>query len=79
MEQLKMINPTIATSGNWLKNRQYHTMYTDANNVAEPTPVYAPADAVATEITHYLARCSPSAVKRMSPHSSTYGFRRHAM
>jgi hypothetical protein len=54
-----MINPTIATSGNWLKNRQYHTMYTDANNVAEPTPVYAPADAVATEITHYLARMQP--------------------
>ena len=59
MEQLKMINPTIVTSGNWLKNRQYHTMYTDANNIAEPAPIYAPADAVATEITHYLARMQP--------------------
>jgi len=59
MEQLKMINPTIVTSGNWLKNRQYHTMYTDANNIAEPTPVYAPSDAVATEITHYFARMQP--------------------
>ena len=59
MSQIKMINPTIVTSGNWLKNRQYHTMPADENNIAEPVPVYAPTDAVAIEITHYHATMHP--------------------
>jgi hypothetical protein len=59
MEQIKMINPTFVVSGNWIKNRQYHTMPVDENRVAEPVPVYAPTDAVATEITHYLAPMHP--------------------
>jgi len=54
-----MINPTIVTSGNWLKNRQYHKIYTDANNSAPEVPLYAPSDAVGIELTHYIATMRP--------------------
>lgn len=54
-----MINPTIVSSGNWLKNRQYHKIVTDADNRAPEVPVYAPADAIAVELTHYLATMQP--------------------
>ena len=54
-----MINPTIVTSGNWLKNRQYHKIFTDANNIAPEVPLYAPVDAVAIELTHYVATMRP--------------------
>ena len=54
-----MINPTIVTSGNWLKNRQYHKIVTDADNRAPEVPVYAPADALAVELTHYIATMRP--------------------
>ncbi|MDA1189711.1 MAG: hypothetical protein O2854_08575, partial [Chloroflexi bacterium] len=56
---IEMINPTIVTSGNWLKNRQYHKIVTDTGNNAPEVPVYAPADAVAIEVTHYLATMMP--------------------
>jgi len=56
LEQIDFISPTIVTSGNWLKNRQYHKVVTDADNNAPLVPVYAPADATATGITHYLGR-----------------------
>jgi len=56
LEQIDFISPTIVTSSNWLKNRQYHKVVTDADNNAPLVPVYAPADATATGITHYLGR-----------------------
>ena len=59
LDQIEMINPTIVTSGNWLKNRQYHKIFTDANNAAPEVPLYAPADAVAFELTHYIATMHP--------------------
>jgi hypothetical protein len=59
LDQIEMINPTIVTSGNWLKNRQYHKIITDANNIAPEIPIYAPADAVAIELTHYVATMFP--------------------
>ena len=34
LDQIDFINPTIVTSGNWLKNRHYHKVVTDANNKA---------------------------------------------
>ena len=46
LDQVDFINPTIVTSGNWLKNRQYHKVVTDAQNNAPEVPLYAPADAV---------------------------------
>ncbi len=55
LTRLEFINPTIVTSSNWLKNRQYHKIVTDAANNAPELPLYAPADAVATGVTHYLA------------------------
>ncbi len=54
LEQIEFINPTIVVSGNWLKNRQYHKVVTDADNQAVPVPVYAPTAATAVGITHYL-------------------------
>ena len=59
LDQIEMINPTIVTSGNWLKNRQYHKILTDTNNAASQVPLYAPADAVAIELTHYVATMRP--------------------
>jgi hypothetical protein len=59
MDQVAMINPIIVTNSSWLKNRQYHTMPSDSNNVAVAVPVYAPTNAVAVEITHYLATMQP--------------------
>ncbi len=59
LELIDMINPTIVTSGNWLKNRQYHKVVTDANNDAPEVPLYAPADAVAISVTHYLGTMQP--------------------
>ncbi len=59
LDQIEFINPTIVTSGNWLKNRQYHKVVTDANNEAPKVPVYAPADATAVGITHYLGLMQP--------------------
>ena len=56
LDQIDFINPTIVTSGNWLKNRQYHKVVTDAQNNAPEVPVYAPVDAVATGVTYYLGR-----------------------
>lgn len=56
LDQIEFINPTIVTSGNWLKNRQYHKVVTDSDNNAPEVPVYAPADAVATGVTHYLGQ-----------------------
>lgn len=54
LDQIDFINPTIVTSGNWLKNRQYHKVITDADNKAPLVAVYAPVDSTATGITHYL-------------------------
>ncbi len=54
LDQIEFINPTIVTSGNWLKNRQYHKIVTDADNRAPLVPVYAPLDATAVGITHYI-------------------------
>ena len=51
---IDFINPTIVTSGNWLKNRQYHKVVTDAGNNAPLAPLYAPVDSVAISVTHYL-------------------------
>ena len=59
LDQIDFINPTIVTSGNWLKNRQYHKVVTDASNEAPEVPVYAPADATAVGITHYLGLMQP--------------------
>ena len=59
LDQIEFINPTIVTSGNWLKNRQYHKVVTDANNQAPLVPVYAPTDATAVGITHYLGTMQP--------------------
>ena len=59
LDQIEMINPTIVTSGNWLKNRQYHKIFTDAGNAAPDVPLYAPADALAFELTHYVATMHP--------------------
>ena len=59
LSQLDLINPTIATSGNWLKNRQYHKVVTDAANSAPEVPIYAPVAAVAVGVTHYLATMHP--------------------
>ena len=59
LDLIEFINPTIVTSGNWLKNRQYHKVVTDANNEAPEVPVYAPADATAVGITHYLGLMHP--------------------
>jgi hypothetical protein len=59
MDLIMNINPTIVTSGNWLKNRQYHAIIRDANNVAPEMPLYAPADSVAIGITHYVATMQP--------------------
>ena len=56
LDQVDFINPTIVTSGNWLKNRQYHKVVTDAQNNAPEVPLYAPADAVATGVTYYLGQ-----------------------
>jgi len=56
LDQIEFINPTIVTSGNWLKNRQYHKVVTDADNHAPEVPVYAPVDAVATGVTYYLGQ-----------------------
>ena len=52
---IDFINPTIVTSGNWLKNRSYHKVVTDADNNAPEVPIYAPSDARAIGITFYLA------------------------
>ena len=52
LDQIAHLQPTIVTSGNWLKNRQYHAVVTDAAGDAPEVPIYAPADAVATGITH---------------------------
>ena len=57
-DQIDFINPTIVTSSNWLKNRQYHKVITDADNNAPEVPLYAPAGAVATGVTHYLGQMS---------------------
>ena len=59
LDQIEFINPTIVTSGNWLKNRQYHKVFTDADNNAPLVPVYAPTDATAVGITRYLATMQP--------------------
>ncbi|HJM89683.1 MAG TPA: hypothetical protein QF624_08660 [Dehalococcoidia bacterium] len=56
LTQIDFINPTIVTSGNWLKNRQYHKIVTDSANDAPEVPLYAPVDSVAIGITHYLAQ-----------------------
>ncbi len=56
LELIDFINPTIVTSGNWLKNRQYHKVVTDSENNAPEVPVYAPSDAVATGVTYYLGQ-----------------------
>ncbi|MDA0353173.1 MAG: hypothetical protein O3A10_13305 [Chloroflexi bacterium] len=56
LDGIEFINPTIVTSGNWLKNRQYHKVVTDADNHAAEVPIYAPADAVATGVTYYLSQ-----------------------
>ncbi len=56
LDQIDFINPTIVTSGNWLKNRQYHKVVTDADNEAPEVPIYAPIGAVATGITYYLGQ-----------------------
>lgn len=59
LDQIEFISPTINTSGNWLKNRQYHKVVTDADNNAPLVPIYAPMDALATELTHYAAMMQP--------------------
>ena len=59
LELIALINPTIVTSGNWLKNRQYHKVVTDANGDAPEVPLYAPADATAVGVTHYLGLMQP--------------------
>ena len=59
LDQIDFINPTIVTSGNWLKNRAYHKIVTDADNNAPEIAVYAPSDATAIGITHYLATMQP--------------------
>jgi hypothetical protein len=59
LDLIELIDPTIVTSGNWLKNRQYHKVVTDADNQAPPAPVYTPADAVAVGITHYAETMHP--------------------
>jgi hypothetical protein len=56
LELIDFINPTIVTSSNWLKNRQYHKVVTDSDNNAPEVPIYAPADAVATGVTYYLGQ-----------------------
>ena len=56
LDQIEFINPTIVTSGNWLKNRHYHKVVTDADNNAPEVPLYAPANAVATGVTYYLGQ-----------------------
>ena len=58
-EQIDFISPTIVTSANWLKNRQYHKVVTDAENNAPEVPVYAPTDAIATGVTHYAGLMYP--------------------
>ncbi|MEE8337621.1 MAG: hypothetical protein V3R95_06140 [Dehalococcoidia bacterium] len=55
LDLIDFINPTIVTSGNWLKNRQYHKVVTDSANNASEVPIYAPSDAVAVGVTHYIA------------------------
>ncbi len=59
LDQIAHLQPSIVTSGNWLKNRQYHAVVTDAAGDAPEVPIYAPADAVATGITHYLGLMHP--------------------
>ena len=59
LDQIAHVQPTIVTSGNWLKNRQYHAVVTDAAGNAPEVPIYAPADAMATGITHYLGLMHP--------------------
>ena len=59
LDELEFISPTIVVSGNWLKNRQYHKVVTDADNQAPLVPVYAPTDATAVGITHYLGTMQP--------------------
>lgn len=59
LDQIEFINPTIVASGNWLKNRQYHKVVTDADNHAPTVPVYAPTNATAVGITHYLGTMQP--------------------
>ena len=58
-ELIDFISPTIVTSANWLKNRQYHKVVTDAENNAPEVPVYAPIDAIATGVTHYAGLMFP--------------------
>ena len=59
LDELEFISPTIVVSGNWLKNRQYHKVVTDADNQAPLVPVYASTDATAVGITHYLGTMQP--------------------
>ncbi|MCH8064000.1 MAG: hypothetical protein IH861_16020 [Chloroflexi bacterium] len=54
LDSIDIIWPTVALSGNLLKNRSYFAMKVDGNGQVEEQPVYAPADARLIEITYYI-------------------------
>ncbi|MCH9009785.1 MAG: hypothetical protein IIC21_04070 [Chloroflexi bacterium] len=54
LDSIETIWPTVALSGNWLKNRSYFAMKVDGDGQVEEQPVYAPADARLVEIIYYL-------------------------
>ena len=54
LDSIDTIWPTVALSGNWLKNRSYFAMKVDGGGQVKEQPVYAPADATLIEISYYL-------------------------